>query len=82
MLVEATKALAAQAPALRDPDAGLLPNVEEVREVSVKIAGAVVRQAVREGVAGREVPGVDEEKLEEWIREQMWEAEYRPLKKA
>lgn len=87
MLVEATKALAAQAPALKDPDAGLLPDVVDVREISVKIAAAVVRQAVKEGVASREIPGVGGEGesggegLEEWIREQMWEAEYRPLRK-
>lgn len=81
MLVEATKALADQAPALKDPDAALLPDVEDVREVSVKIAAAVIRQSVKEGVAQEEhIPESDEE-LEEWIRVQMWNAEYRPLKK-
>jgi malate dehydrogenase (oxaloacetate-decarboxylating) len=81
MLVEATKALAAQAPALEDPDAALLPDVEDVREISMKIAAAVIKQAVKEGVAQEEnIPEADEE-LEEWIRAQMWNAEYRPLKK-
>jgi malate dehydrogenase (oxaloacetate-decarboxylating) len=81
MLVEATKALAAQAPALKDPDAALLPDVEDVREISMKIAAAVIKQAVKEGVAQEEhIPESDEE-LEEWIRVQMWNAEYRPLKK-
>lgn len=81
MLVEATKALADQAPALKDPDAALLPDVEDVREVSVKIAAAVIRQSVKEGVAQEEhIPESDEE-LEEWIRVQMWNADYRPLKK-
>ncbi|CAI6332871.1 unnamed protein product [Periconia digitata] len=81
MLVEATKALASQAPAMKDPDAALLPDVEHVREVSVKIAAAVINQAVKEGVSQEtEIP--DKEKdLEEWIRVQMWNAEYRPLKK-
>ena len=81
MLVEATKALASQAPAMKDPDAALLPDVEDVREVSVKIAAAVINQAVKEDVAQEEgIPESDED-LEEWIRVQMWTAEYRPLKK-
>lgn len=81
MLVEATKALASQAPAMKDPDAALLPDVEDVREVSVKIAAAVIKQAVKEDVAQEEgIPDSDED-LEEWIRVQMWSAEYRPLKK-
>jgi len=81
MLVEATKALAAQAPALKDPDAALLPDVEDVREISMKIAAAVIKQAIKEDVAQEEhIPEADEE-LEEWIRVQMWNAEYRPLKK-
>lgn len=81
MLVEATKALAAQAPAMKDPDAALLPDVEDVREVSVKIAAAVIKQAIKEEVAQEEdIPEADED-LEEWIRVQMWKPEYRPLKK-
>jgi malate dehydrogenase (oxaloacetate-decarboxylating) len=81
MLVEATKALAAQAPALKDPDAALLPDVEDVREISMKIAAAVIKQAVKEGVAQEENISESDEELEEWIRVQMWNAEYRPLKK-
>lgn len=79
MLVSATKALAAQSPALNDPDKGLLPDVTEVREISVKIAMAVIKTAVQEGYAQREeIPGEDKE-LEEWVRVQMWETRYRDL---
>ena len=47
----------------------------------MNIAAAVIKQAVKEGVAQEEhIPESDEE-LEEWIRVQMWNAEYRPLKK-
>lgn len=81
MLVAATKALAAQAPALKDPDAGLLPDVQDVREISVKIAAAVIKQAVKDDLnQEKEIPSEDAE-LEEWIREQMWDAQYRKLKK-
>ncbi|EME46796.1 malic oxidoreductase-like protein [Dothistroma septosporum NZE10] len=81
MLVAAVKALAAQAPALKDPDAGLLPDIENVREISIKIAAGVIKQAVKDGMNQEsEIPGKEED-LEEWIREQMWEPEYRVLKK-
>ena len=80
MLVAAVKSLAAQSPALKDPDKGLLPDVIHVREISVHIAKAVIRQAVDEGLATQEGIPDDEEDLEEWIREQMWDAAYRPLK--
>jgi malate dehydrogenase (oxaloacetate-decarboxylating) len=79
MLVAAVKALAAQSPALKDPDQGLLPDVTEVRETSVKIAMAVVKTAVEEECAQREdIPKGDDE-LERWVRVQMWEAKYRDL---
>ena len=81
MLVAAVKALAAQSPALKDPDKGLLPDVTEVREISVHIARAVIKQAVEEGLATEEGIPSDDAELEEWIRDQMWDAVYRPLKK-
>jgi len=82
LLVAAVKALAAQAPALKDPNAGLLPDVTEVRQISVKIAAAVIKKAVEEGLAQeKDIPTADENELEEWIRVQMWDAEYRPLRK-
>lgn len=76
------KALAAQAPALRQgkADAGLLPDVTEVREVSVHVAAAVIKQAVKDGLAQERIPEKDDD-LQEWIEEQMWQAGYRPLKR-
>jgi len=82
LLVSAVKALAAQAPALKDPDAALLPDVTDVREISVKIAAAIIKQAVKDDIAQvKDIPDDDDDELEEWIREQMWNAEYRPLRK-
>ena len=79
MLVAAVKALAALSPAMKDPDKGLLPDVEDVREISVQVAKAVIKQAVDEGLAQeKDIPKEDDE-LEEWIREQMWEPRYREL---
>ena len=81
MLVAAIRALASQAPAFKDADAALLPDVTDVREISVRIARGVIQQAVADGMAQEKEIPTDEKELEEWIREQMWTAEYRPLRK-
>ncbi|CAG8180395.1 unnamed protein product [Penicillium olsonii] len=79
MLVAAVEALKAESPALKDSNKPLLPDVENVREISVKIAAAVIRCAVEEGLAQQDgIPDSDSE-LQEWIQAQMWEAGYRPL---
>jgi malate dehydrogenase (oxaloacetate-decarboxylating) len=81
LLVAATKALAAQAPALKDEKAGLLPDVINVSEISVKIAAAVIKKAKEEKLTQQEGIPEDDDELEKWIRAQMWNAEYRQLKK-
>ncbi|KAF7122157.1 hypothetical protein CNMCM5793_000113 [Aspergillus hiratsukae] len=81
MLVAAVKALAARSPALQDPNKPLLPDVEEVREISVDIAKAVIKTAVEEGHAQEEGIPTEDDDLEEWIRVQMWDPVYRPLSK-
>jgi malate dehydrogenase (oxaloacetate-decarboxylating) len=80
MLVAAVKALAAQSPALKDPTKALLPDIEDVREISLHIAKAVIKKAIEEGLAQEKGIPADDGDLEEWIREQMWEPVYRPLK--
>ena len=52
----------------------------DVREISVQIAKNVIQQAVKEDLAQQKDIPTDDAELEEWIREQMWEANYRPLK--
>jgi len=84
MLLAAIKAIAEHAPALKDPDAPLLPDVADVREVSKDVACAVIKCAVEEGLA--RVAGIPEEDegeggLKTWVDMQMWEPEYRPLRK-
>ncbi|KAF7717553.1 NAD-dependent malic enzyme, mitochondrial [Penicillium ucsense] len=81
MLVAATEALQAKSPALEDPSRPLLPDVEDVREISVNIAAGVIRCAEKEGLAGQEGIPADDDELREWIRAQMWEPVYRPLEK-
>lgn len=80
MLVRAVDTLAAQAPALKSggEETGLLPDIVDVKEVSVSIAAAIIQQAVEDGLAQADLPS-DPTALENWIRQQMWRAEYRPL---
>ncbi|KAI3318481.1 malic enzyme [Xylariaceae sp. AK1471] len=81
MLVAAVRGVAGLSPALKDDTAPLLPGVEEVRNVSVRVAREVIKAAVEEKVATeRDIPE-NEDELEEWIREQMWNPVYRPLKR-
>lgn len=80
MLVAAVSAVSSMSPVLGDPKAPLLPDVTRVKSVSVRVARDVIRAAVDEGTATEEGIPEDEEELEDWIREQMWEPEYRPLK--
>jgi malate dehydrogenase (oxaloacetate-decarboxylating) len=80
MLIAAVNGVAELSPALKDDTAPLLPGVDVVRKVSVRVARKVIQAAVEEGVATQEgIPGDDDE-LDEWIREQMWDPVYRPLK--
>lgn len=84
MLVSAVTALAKEAPALKDPDQGaLVPDVEDARRVSVKIAMAVIRCAVDDGLAQvEEIPVHNDEELQEWVQAQMWDPVYREYQKA
>lgn len=81
MLVAAVRALAARSPALQDPNQPLLPDVEEARTISVDIAKAVIQTAVGEGYAEEDNIPADEDELVDWIKAQMWDPVYRPLKK-
>lgn len=79
LLVAAVEALAAAAPVVTGSGSGLLPDVEDVREISVQIARNVIKKAVEDGLAQEKHIPKDDSDLEEWIREQMWDAKYRPL---
>lgn len=80
MLVAAVEAVAELGPALKDDTAPLLPDVSVVRDVSVRIARKVIQTAVEEGVCRQDGVPTKDEQLDEWIRDQMWKPEYRPLK--
>ena len=58
MIVAGVQALASLSPSLSDPDAPLLPDLEHVRQVTVVIAAAVMKQARHEGHAKADLPWV------------------------
>ncbi len=75
MFIAAARALSECSPARNDPRASLYPNVEDVREVSRRVALAVGMAAQQAGVAQQTTP----EELERRITEQMWEPHYPRL---
>lgn len=84
MFMAAVEALAALSPSAKDPDASLLPDLSDVKEVSVHVAAAVIRQACTEGRTRDEavikvVKGELGDGLEDYIRGSMWDPVYRPL---
>ncbi|KAL4730764.1 NAD-dependent malic enzyme, mitochondrial [Fusarium chlamydosporum] len=80
MLVAAVEGVSSLSPILKDSTAPLLPDVDSVRDVSVRIARKVIQAAVKDGEATQEGIPENDDDLEEWIKEQMWDPEYRPLK--
>lgn len=81
MLVAAVEAIKLKSPALKASTRALLPDVGDIREMSVEIAAKVIQCAVEENLAQEKNIPSDDDDLREWIRAQMWDAVYRPLVK-
>jgi malate dehydrogenase (oxaloacetate-decarboxylating) len=77
MFAAAARVLSEFAPVLHDPEAPLYPPLEQVREVSLKVALEVAREAQRAGLAE-----VDLDKLEQTVSGKMWKPHYAPLRRA
>lgn len=62
----------------------IYPRIDQIRDISVKVAAAVMKQAVKEGQEGRggkivELIKLDgTESLEQYVRSSMYYPEYRP----
>lgn len=74
MFMAASVALSECSPALTDPQAALLPSLEDIRDVSRRIAVVVARQAQAEGLAEQ----TTDDELEKRIDATFWEPEYLP----
>jgi len=59
---------------VRLPGTSLLPQIDDLRNVSITVAEAVAATAVAEGIAG-----VRFDEIERQLRDAMWQPEYRPI---
>lgn len=74
MFMRAAKALAECSPVHYNPEDNLLPPLVDIRKVSLKVAVAVAREALNEGLANFIPPG----DLEQFLQNYMWKPEYLP----
>jgi malate dehydrogenase (oxaloacetate-decarboxylating) len=77
MFMAAAEALSETSPALRDPNAPLLPPLEEIHQVTRFIARAVALRAQRDGVAD----SISPEALEVQLTANFWVPEYPTLRR-
>jgi malate dehydrogenase (oxaloacetate-decarboxylating) len=77
MFVAAARVLSEFSPALQDPEAPLYPPLEQVREISFRVAMEVAREAQRTGLAE-----VDLDNLEQTVSSKMWKPHYVALRRA
>jgi malate dehydrogenase (oxaloacetate-decarboxylating) len=77
MFMAAARALADCAPAPASPEAGLLPPLDDIRQVSRRIAVAVGAKAQEQGLATPTPPA----ELERLVEAYMWEPRYPRLRR-
>jgi malate dehydrogenase (oxaloacetate-decarboxylating) len=77
MIHAASYALSECAPALENPNEGLVPRMSDVRQVSCKVAFAVGTAAQKEGLAEK----TSVEELKQKIADKMWSPAYAQYKK-
>ena len=59
------------------------PPISAIREISLKVAVRVARQAINEGVcAERRIRNLTDQELEAFVRRRQWVPKYLPLRKA
>ncbi|KAL6453018.1 MAE1 NAD-dependent malic enzyme [Candida maltosa Xu316] len=91
MISAAVDRLAEMSPKMENEKCGLLPDLEDINDVSANVATAVILQAFKEGKARIElekkpdgglvsVPKNYDDCLE-WVKSQMWRPVYRPYVK-
>jgi malate dehydrogenase (oxaloacetate-decarboxylating)(NADP+) len=76
MFLEAAKALAAQVTRTNLDECAIYPELTRIRECSLAVATATVRQAVKEEHAEPEIL----DNLEQKLRQAMWFPEYLPIR--
>jgi malate dehydrogenase (oxaloacetate-decarboxylating) len=77
MIKASAFALAELSPTRQDKRANLLPPLSNIRSLSLKVAKAVGRQAIQDGLAG-----VDEAGFEKELAANVWDPVYKPYERA
>jgi malate dehydrogenase (oxaloacetate-decarboxylating) len=77
MFMAAAKVLAECSPSKNNPEANLLPALTDIRQVSLKVAIAVAKEAIATGLAEFD----STETLEQYIQKMMWVPEYITYRK-
>jgi malate dehydrogenase (oxaloacetate-decarboxylating) len=79
MLLAAARGVADQSPCeVHNPNAGILPPLEDLHTVSRRIAAVVARAAVDAGVADR----IDDSEIQRRIDDGWWDPAYSPIQLA
>lgn len=77
MIFAAAQALSQHSPSRQDKNAPLLPDFDDIQQVSHDVALAVAKQAIAEGVAGIDATA----DLETLLKGDIWQAHYYPYQK-
>ncbi|MCH9631690.1 MAG: NAD-dependent malic enzyme [Chlamydiae bacterium] len=77
MFLRAAEKLASMSPAIKDPDANLLPPIIDSHKIAFKIAIAVAKEAIKCKVAKE----ISEKEIKEKIKHKMWNPVYRPYRR-
>ncbi len=77
MFIKAAEALAKLSPALKNPQANLLPPLDMSRKIAFKIACAVAKEAVDSKIA----EPLSSKEIEKRILEKMWKPVYLPYRR-
>ncbi|MGB6538640.1 MAG: NAD-dependent malic enzyme [Xanthobacteraceae bacterium] len=78
MFLAAARAIAELSPARKDPEANLLPPLTDLREISFRVAVAVARHAIDEGLAD----ALAEHEIAATVGEKMWEPVYATYRRS
>jgi len=76
MLWAACEVLSENSPILQDPTAPLLPRLKDAYKIAPKIALAVAKQAMLDGVSDK----ISDQELELILKQKLWQPEYLPIK--
>lgn len=78
ILWAACEALSEQSPALKDPNAPLLPSLDEAQTVGKNMAKAIAKQAIKENLS--DLSPEDQTNIESIVEKRFWKPQYLPCR--